>query len=418
MVSLRVPYLCRGLGVSDETLRETMNRVRKLGAIGAVVLVLALPGSTNLRESTTGPTMSAAARTTSTASRGSGASKTTAQAQRAFVATQLFTPTNNVIYVVGTFSGPEGGQVELFRSDSGGRSFQQEDLPPASRLTTVHRHGNLTVQFEGAERGVAIVGSSLFVTGDGGRSWHHAPGPISRTWVYFAKGNTVRMEAAGSVAYAVVIHCLNGDNCPSYGLFRSTNWFSSWVEEPAPDSGKFNAAGGIDLSAFGSDVWILLGNGVTQLTLFGSTNEGRSFEKLVAPSAISCGTTPFTAHVLWISCSTGMQVAFFRSTDGGAHLTRLQIFGFGTDGTELWPVSSSTAFFQPGITAVRPGLYRTTDGGRIFVKLRGLPAAFGTNGLEVTDMSFADDLDGFALLSTGLIFRTSDGGTTWTPVLL
>ena len=69
-------------------------------------------------------------------------------------------------------------------------------------------------------------------------------------------------------------------------------------------------------------------------------------------------------------------------------------------------MSASTAFFQPGITAVRPGLYRTTDGGRIFVKLRGLPAAFGTNGLEVTDMSFADDLDGFALLSTGLIFRT------------
>ena len=119
------------------------------------------------------------------------------------------------------------------------------------------------------------------------------------------------MEAAGSVAYAVVIHCLNGDNCPSYGLYRSTNWFSSWVEEPAPDSGKFNAAGGIDLSAFGSDVWILVGNGVSQLKLFGSTNEGRSFEKLVAPFAISCGTTPFTARVLWISCSTGMQVAFF-----------------------------------------------------------------------------------------------------------
>ncbi|MGP8149604.1 MAG: hypothetical protein ACLPXU_02770 [Acidimicrobiales bacterium] len=395
-----------------------MSTVRNLGAIGAVVLVLAFAGFTNLHGSTTGPTMSPAARTTSVASRGSGASTTAAQPQKGFVAAQLFTPTNNVIYVVGTSSGPEGGRVELFRSDNRGSSFQQEALPPASRLTTVYRHGNLTVQFQGAERGVAIVGSSLFVTSDGGRSWPQARGPISGTWVYLAKGNTVRMEAAGSVAYVVVIHCLNGDSCPSYGLYRSTNWFSSWVEEPAPDSGKFNAAGGIDLSAFGSDVWILVGNGVSQLTLFGSTNEGRSFEKLVAPSAISCGTTPFSDRVLWISCSTGMQVAFFRSTDGGAHLTRLQIFGFGTDGTQLWPVSASTAFFQPGITAVRPGFFRTTDGGRIFVKLRGLPAAFGTVGQDVASVSFADDLDGFALLSTGLIFGTSDGGSTWTPVLL
>jgi hypothetical protein len=334
-----------------------------------------------------------------------------------FVAAQLFTPTNNVIYVVGTSSGPEGGQVELFRSDNRGSSFQQEALPPASRLTVGHRLGDLTVQFQGAERGVAIVGSSLFVTSDGGRSWRHAHGPIRGTWVYFAKGNTVRIEAAGSVAYAVVIHCLNGEDCPSYGLYRSTNWFSSWVEEPAPDSGKFNAAGSINLSAFGSDVWILVGNGETQLRLFGSTNEGRSFEKLVAPSAISCGTTPFSARVLWISCSTGMQVAFFRSTDGGAQLTHLQLTGFGTGRAELWPVSASTAFFR-NVMSTTPGFFRTTDGGRSFVKLRGLPAAFGTVGQDVASVSFADDLDGFALLSTGLIFGTSDGGSTWTPVLL
>ena len=116
---------------------------------------------------------------------------------------------------------------------------------------------------------------------------------------------------------------MNGENCPSYGLYRSTNWFSSWAQEPAPDSGKFNVAGGIDLSAFGPDVWILVGNGVSQLTLFGSTNEGRSFDKLVAPSAIFCGTTPSLPGAVDL-LPTGMQVAFFRSTDGGAHLTRLQ----------------------------------------------------------------------------------------------
>jgi hypothetical protein len=304
------------------------------------------------------------------------------------------------------------------RSDNGGATFGQETMPPASRLETDRQQGNFTVQFEGAERGVAVVASSVFVTRDGGRSWHRVPGPISGPWVDFGKGNTVRIETAGSVAYAIVIHCVNGEDCPSYRLYRSTNWFSSWVEEPAPDSGKSNAAGGIDLSAFGSDVWILLGNGVSPLMIFGSTNEGRSFDKLVAPSAIFCGTTPFSARVLWISCSTGMQVAYFRSTDGGAHLTRLQLTGFGTAGAELWPVSASTAFFRADTTSTSPGLFRTTNGGRSYARLRYLPEAFGAVAQNVTAMSFAGDLEGYALVGQGRVFRTSDGGSSWTPVQL
>ena len=332
-----------------------------------------------------------------------------------FIAAQLFTPTNKVVYVLGS---PPGGRVELLRSDNGGATFGQETMPPASRLETDRQQGNFTVQFEGAERGVAVVGSSVFLTSDGGGSWRRVPGPIGGPWVDFWKGNTVRIETAGSVAYAIVIHCVNGEDCPSYRLYRSTNWFSSWVKEPAPDSGKSNAAGGIDLSAFGSDVWILLGNGVSPLMIFGSTNEGRSFDKLVAPSAVFCGTTPFSARVLWISCSTGMQVAFFRSTDGGAHLTRLQLTGFGTGGAELWPVSASTAFFRADTTSTSPGLFRTTNGGRSFVRLRRLPEAFGAVAQKVAAMSFGSDLDGYALLGQGLVFRTSDGGSSWTPVQL
>jgi photosystem II stability/assembly factor-like uncharacterized protein len=152
--------------------------------------------------------------------------------------------------------------------------------------------------------------------------------------------------------------------------------------------------------------------------IFGSTNEGRSFDKLVAPSAVFCGTTPFSARVLWISCSTGMQVAYFRSTDGGAHLTRLQLTGFGTGGAELWPVSASTAFFRADTTSTSPGLFRTTNGGRSFVRLRRLPEAFGAVAQKVAAMSFGSDLDGYALLGQGLVFRTSDGGSSWTPVQL
>ena len=112
-----------------------------------------------------------------------------------------------------------------------------------------------------------------------------------------------------------------------------------------------------------------------------------------------------------------MQVALFRSVDAGAHLTRLPVTGFGTGGAELWPVSASTAFFRNEIGPAA-GFYRTTNGGRSFVKLRGLPAAFGAFGRNVIDMTFAGRFSGLALTTQGSVFRTSDGGTSWTLVRL
>lgn len=336
---------------------------------------------------------------------------------RGFVAGQLFRATDSVVYVVGTLWSTVGGRVELFRSEDGGSSFQQVTTPPASRPTTREPLGDLDLEFAGTERGVAFVGSSVLVTSDDARSWRHARGPIPGPWVYFATGNTVRVATTGSIAYAYVIHCSNGSSCPSYRLYRSTNWFSSWVEVTAPANGRFNAAGGISLSAFGPDVWIIVGNGVSRLMYFHSTNEARTFGRIAGIDGIFCGIVPFSTRVLWVNCSTGMQVAFFRSVDGGAHLTRLPVTGFGTGGAELWPVSASMAFFRNEIGATA-GFYRTTDGGRSFVRVRRLPAAFGADARNVSDVIFGDPRHGLALLSQGVVYRTSDGGTTWTLVRL
>jgi photosystem II stability/assembly factor-like uncharacterized protein len=328
-------------------------------------------------------------------------------------AVELIEASRNVVYVVGTLWGPTGGSVELFRSADGGGSFREVTTPRASRPTTREPLGDLGFQFEGAERGVAFVGSSVLVTNDGARSWHRADGPVGGPWVYFSKGSTVGITTTGSVAYGYAIHCSNGVSCPSYRLYRSTNWFSSWVEVPAPDSGNFNAAGGISLSAFGARVWLVVGSGETQPLLFSSTNEGRSFGRPVAVPGLSCGFAPFSARVGWMICSTGMDEAFFRSIDGGANLTRLHVTGSGTGGTELWPVSGSMAFFRTEIGAAA-GFFRTTNGGRSFVRLKGLPVAFGVLGRNVVDITFAGPRHGLALLSQGSVFRTSDGGTRWT----
>jgi photosystem II stability/assembly factor-like uncharacterized protein len=43
-------------------------------------------------------------------------------------------------------------------------------------------------------------------------------------------------------------------------------------------------------------------------------------------------------------------------------------------------------------------------------------AAFGADGRNVTAMTFGDPLHGLVLFRQGVVFRTTDGGTTWTPV--
>ena len=190
------------------------------------------------------------------------------------------------------------------------------------------------------------------------------------------------------------------------------------MKEAAPDSGKFNAAGGISLSAFGRDVFIIVGNGESQLLFYRSTNDGVSFERAAPIGGIWCATEPFSTRVLWVSCSTGMLVAFFRSIDSGEHLTRLPVAGAGTGGAELWPVSASMAFFRNEIGGATAGFFKTRDGGRSFVRLRRLPAPFGADGRNVTEMTFGDPLHGLVLMSQGVVFRTTDGGTTWTSVRL
>ena len=149
----------------------------------------------------------------------------------------------------------------MFRSNDGGGSFQQVSTPPASRPTTCEPLGDLGLQFTGAERGVAFVGSSVLVTIDGAKSGITGARTGRRTMGLLLEREHCRYHD-DRVGRVRLRHPLRERlELPVVPLVRSTNWFTSWVEVPAPDSGRFNAAGGISLSAFGRDVWIVVGNG-------------------------------------------------------------------------------------------------------------------------------------------------------------
>lgn len=105
-------------------------------------------------------------------------------------------------------------------------------------------------------------------------------------------------------------------------------------------------------------------------------------------------------------------MTYARSSDGGLHYSPLPVTGAGTGGTTPWPVTADTAFFRTE-TGAHAGLFRSTNAGRSFTRLRRYPAAFGNHGADLTQICFGANNDGVAVTSNGRLYRTTNAGSTW-----
>lgn len=235
--------------------------------------------------------------------------------------------------------------------------------------------------------------SSLFQSDDAGRTWHE---------VSFGKSTTVYgLDTAGDRVYAIVASCSGPFHCNDYRLARSVAGSTSWASATIPGSSGLDGAG-VGLGAFGSNVWLTLGNG-GPVRLLLSTDFGRSFTlESNEISAIECGPISTSLTVVWLSCSTGMEGVWLRSGDAGHIFRGLPVAG-PSAGSIIDPVSDEVAFFD---SPLRDVLYRTTNGGRTFHRVSALPGG---------DWSFGNPLDGLDAGATGL-WRTIDGGSTWVRV--
>ena len=346
-----------------------------------------------------------------------------------FVPTLMARASPEVVYLLGTAWGASPERVELLRSTDDGGHFQAVTAPPGSAPSAQAPLGDLEqLSFVSPEDGFAVRPAqddgvpgttSVVVTEDGGESWRPATLPVEPHNLPWDKGVTLvgPVQARGGPVYEVAITCTSGTDCPRYRLYRAENWSSPWAPVASPESGSrwFNAAGSIGLSAVGDRVWLITGNGMGVVNLFGSADDGNSFRLLRANlPGNSCGLGPTSSEVVWLTCGS-MMVSFYRSADAGQRFVALPVTGVGSTGdTALWPTPGPLMFFmtEPGSS----GFYRSTDDGRSFEKLHGLPRAFGPNGSDVSDLSFAGPTDGLLLTSTGTLWRTLDGGTTWARV--
>jgi hypothetical protein len=276
----------------------------------------------------------------------------------------------------------------LVRSTDAGKHFSQVALPPQSPRETVS-----TAVFANARDGFAYADESgpLYVTRDGGESWHRA-GPT---------GDVSAFATAGGFAYLVAgLHQFE----------RSPVGRDSWqrVKLAVP---RFP----FRLAARGPKVWYLgpPSHGADHGTIAVSSDHGRSFTSRKGPCLSELGGTlvPAADRVVWAVCDTGNLSQTYRSTNDGRSFRLVRTPGE-TNGAEVAAFSAHAAVLDVGGIA---SLYRTTDRGARWTPVRSTPQ-HGTFGW----LSSTTNRLGFAVIDTWKpaqrVWRTTDAGATWRPL--
>jgi len=318
---------------------------------------------------------------------------------------------STIVYVLATARSSAGGRLELFRSDNAGRSFRPVTAP-AARSAVGNPLKVRAMTFINPADGIAILGTPeqpepLMMTVNGAKSWHRI--------VLGGSGAVWAVAGHGSEAYALTLSCGKSENCRSPRLYRSVAGSLRWIRQPATGISGAAGAGGIGFSAWGSSVWLTVGNGeAAEIGLLGSTDSGRAFHQETALAAVACWSAATSVSVVWLSCSEGMSVAFQRFTVGSARSRLLPVTGAGTGNTFLDPLSDRIAYFGTALGS-RAGLYLSRNSGRSFTRTGRLP---GPDAGISTSVTFLNVRDGLALIDGSRLLRTTDTGASWTSVRL
>jgi hypothetical protein len=280
------------------------------------------------------------------------------------------------------------------RTTDGGRSFVGIPAPRAPLAASAYTSGVSRLRFADSEDGFAY-GGSLYVTYDGGASWHSLE----------LGGKVTDLAIAGRQVYTVVSPASGG--APAR-LMRSPIGQDAWT--------VLTAAGGVygGLWAHGNDVLVESQSTSGPGELLVSHDQGASFTRHAAPPNVACHFDEPASGVIWAHCATGMLSGVWRSTDGGARFVPASGSGTARGALEL---PNSAAFGAASATTAVVGyqqLYRTADGGASYQPV-------GPHGISFWQyLGFTDPTHGVALGYAGSeipshqrLYYTTDGGLTY-----
>jgi hypothetical protein len=305
-------------------------------------------------------------------------------------------------WIFGDYRCSSGWCLALVRSTNGGGSFARVAAPPLTSQGTVP-----TLVFANARDGYAYTwtASPLYVTHDGGTTWHRTSG-----------GSSIGVAAADREVYAVSGHCSDAHGCRSFHLRRSSVVRTGWRSLALPVRSGLP----FSLAAHADHLWLL---GETNSAkhrldrLARSMNGGRTFTVRSGPCFADLGgrIVPAGDGVLWAVCPSGMMSELLLSTNGGRSFAVRSFHdpgGLGhpslTNGAQVAAASARVAVLNGGGGGA---LLRTTDAGRHWNRVP-LTARIE----QVFWLGFTTHRVGVAVVQEGhkaQLLRTTDGGAIW-----
>ena len=245
-----------------------------------------------------------------------------------------------------------------------------------------------------------LYGGAFYTTRDGGSTWS------ANTSL---PNDVVDVAAASGDVWAVALSAQNGSE--SYGLYHAT-YGTSGTGTWAKVSLGATLVGQPSLAVVKNTAYLLEGDAAQQLS-YVITNGGSSHTTQQGPctTAATLGTGQLSVAgdgSLWAWCTAGHESAVYVSTDGAAHWQGI----IRTTTTSVGGVDSSHAVVADGtsVTTVTLGHPDTA------------PTIPGPSTQpDATFIGFTTTKIGFAVVtqqvpSPRFLWRTTDGGQTWTVV--
>lgn len=311
-----------------------------------------------------------------------------------FRARSVTAMSTSTFWVLGTAPCANPVCTSVVRTDDGGRTFRGLPAPRAALASdrpTRRSVGDL--RFASGDDGYAF-GGALWTTHDGGQRWVRGSLP----------GSVEHVEAAAGTAWALV---RVGD---SHRLYRSPTSRDTWSRVRLPTSLGGTTA---DLAVHGSGLVTVVGGSGDRSVSVVSTDGGRTFGTRDRPCDPALGSTvSATGGALWMFCATGTQGRPYVSTDDAR--TWDPVRGAPAGG---WANSSVVGARSRTTAALASGarIYTLTSAGAT----RPATTAADTGGMSFRFLGFTTPLIGFAVVgrtSTSALWRTTDGGHTWSTV--
>jgi photosystem II stability/assembly factor-like uncharacterized protein len=377
-------------------------------AVAAAVVVIVVGNVHTGKPHPTAATAPAQSTTTTTTATTTGRTQTTPPAATsvpvpAHFAPQSFTAIGELTWwLLGpapcTAAGATAPCGAILRTTDGGRNFTGVPAPQAVLVTSTGAPSATgapssysQLRFADAHNGFAY-GPDLYVTHDGGASWHAVD----------LGGVVTELAISAGEVYATVESAQGGGR-----LMHSPANRDAWS--------TVSAAGAVSGGLWVQDSQVIVQSGVGTgpgMNVLVSSDGGQSFSAHPAPSpGMPCEFAAPEPPVVWAHCATGTESGVWRSTDNGAHFT----IAAGT-GTSLG-LPNSAAFAAASSTTAVVGyqpLYQSSNAGVLWHRV-------GPTGItQWAELGFTDATHGEGLGYLGTVapanerlYYTIDGGQSY-----